>query len=180
MVVDGFIGVILIGGFTQVFKAIAEGLGLKKDNALHDPLIWLFAVLIGIGGFIVNARLDGALTGPEFRIAVGLGYLAVTSAIGHYSLLTHDYFQSSVGSFVSGAEVKPLAPYSANYPSIWQGSPLITTSIPNEHVPATSGYVTLTNDLSNTATVPMVVAPATSTTTHFADGTSSVSSPTTG
>jgi hypothetical protein len=197
LVTDGLTGVVIIGGTTQIFKAIIEALGIKPDNPLHDPLIWIFALFIGVGGFVLNARLNGALTGDSARLAAGLGYLAVTSAVGHYSLVTHDYFKAALVQGISAIVPQPVPADNAaisvlnrqlniaqDRTNFLLGQIAANTQSPKitpvgDKVPyPTVGTATV--PMGSTTVVRLDSTTPAETTTTFPDGTASVTGPTAG
>ena len=110
MIISTLSGVVVIAILTQLIKGFAEAIGLSPDNPLHDPVIWLTAFALGIGGYIVSAAIDAPLTGAIVRDAAGQGLLAAFSAVGTYSLATHPYFKSA-STVVT--PVGPVAPASS-------------------------------------------------------------------
>lgn len=107
------IGVLLLAVTTQVWKALLAALGVKADGPWQDPLIWLYMLIAGMGGYVLHARLAAPLTGETFQTALGLGFVAISMALGQYHIVTHNYFNPSPDPSSDGKPAVlsiPLAP----------------------------------------------------------------------
>lgn len=146
-------GVIILLVVIQIYKALIEASGLSSTNPIHDPLIWLFGLVVGVGGYIGDAALTHSLTGQIVQDQAGQGFLAVVTCIGSYHLVTHDYFQqttpdtvqksgenSVTGSVPSGAQTVVQAPSSIDrVPLPPQQSQTVTTALNGVQVLTTTG-----------------------------------------
>jgi hypothetical protein len=89
-------GVIVLLVVIQVYKALIEAFGISASSPLHDPLIWLFSLVVGVGGYIGYAAIGGPLTGAIVQAQAGQGFLAVVTCIGSYHLVSHPYFDAAL------------------------------------------------------------------------------------
>ncbi|HLJ82336.1 MAG TPA: hypothetical protein VKT52_12665 [Ktedonobacterales bacterium] len=95
MIVQTLTGVAVIAVLTQIAKSCLEAAGIDPAGAWHDPLIWLVALLFGVGGYIAWAALTAPLTGHAAQLAATNGFQAALMAIATYHLVTHDYFDQA-------------------------------------------------------------------------------------
>lgn len=98
MIVQTLTGVVVIAVLTQLAKSLLEAAGVAPSGKWHDPLIWLVALLLGVGGYIAWAAMTAPITGHAAQLAAINGFQAALMAIGTYHLVTHPFFSQAAGT----------------------------------------------------------------------------------
>lgn len=89
MIIQILTGTVVVAAITQVLKLLLEAAGLHPSSTWHDPIIWLIALAVGVGGYLLHAETVAPLVGQTAWDAAGQGFLAALSAVGTYHLVTH-------------------------------------------------------------------------------------------